>query len=395
MRVLWLVRSNLTQHPGGDTTQILQTAQALRALGVQIDLCSDEQPRMTGYDLVQLFHLDRLWETEPYCRQIRAQGRPSVLSTIYWPPDEFDRHARAGFQGWLSRAAGSRAYESLRLVQRWGMQWVRRPSLSAVSRRMLSFRWAATFVLESVQVLLPNSRAEQEQIERRFGVRRPVVVVPNAADGGKFGPPAGAGGSDAAGLGGTKSAVALAGVLCVGRVEPRKNQLALIEALGGTGIPLIIVGQAGRYSAAYDRACRRAAGPNVRFLGQQPPEVLRAQYRAARVHACVSWYETPGLASLEAAVSGCGLVLTPGGCTREYFGDAAHYCAPDDVSSIRAAIQRALATEVDPLLAQRVAREYTWDAAAEKTLKGYRLALGGPSASGATPVTQSLNPFIP
>jgi hypothetical protein len=36
MRVLWLVRKNLTTHRGGDTTQILQTANALRRRGVDV-----------------------------------------------------------------------------------------------------------------------------------------------------------------------------------------------------------------------------------------------------------------------------------------------------------------------------------------------------------------------
>ena len=110
-------------------------------------------------------------------------------------------------------------------------------------------------------------------------------------------------------------------------------------------------------------------------MGQRSPTKLRELYRAARVHACVSWYETPGLASLEAALCGCNLVVTPGGCTHEYFGDAAHYCEPYDPRSIRAAVEAALSTEPNPELAARVTREFNWDAAARSTLRGYELAL--------------------
>jgi glycosyltransferase involved in cell wall biosynthesis len=223
-------------------------------------------------------------------------------------------------------------------------------------------------VLETVRVLLPNSRAELAQIERTFGVTRPAVIVPNAADARVFGPTADAG---ARGTDADRS-----GVLCVGRLEPRKNQLALLAALRGTGIPVTLVGQAGRFNAGYARQCRAAADRPVRFVARQPPEALRAWYRAARVHACVSWYETPGLASLEAGLGGCALVVTPGGCTREYFGDQAHYCRPDDVSSIHAAVEAALAAGPPAGLAEHIARTFTWDAAAERTLAGYRLALG-------------------
>ena len=362
MRVLWLIRENLTDHPGGDTTQIHQTAEALRALGVQVALCSDPRPTMAGYDVVHLWHLDRLWENEAYCRQIRAQDRPAVLSTIYWPADEFDRHGRMGCQGWLARRLGSSIYQNLRLTQRWALHWAHRPSLSGLRAPFRGFHRAIRFVLESVSVLLPNSRAEQQQIEQHFGIRRPAVIVPNAADTKLFSPTE------------NKPNRPRKGALCVGRLEPRKNQLALIKALRETEIPLTLVGQAGRYSGAYYRLCQQAAGSNVEIVEQQPPDVLCRLYRQAQVHACVSWYETPGLASLEAALCGCAIVVTPGGCTREYFGEDAYYCQPDDPGSIRLAVEAALERGPMSQLTQRVAREFTWEMAAEKTLEGYRLA---------------------
>jgi glycosyltransferase involved in cell wall biosynthesis len=71
------------------------------------------------------------------------------------------------------------------------------------------------------------------------------------------------------------------------------------------------------------------------------------------------------------------VVVTPGGCTREYFGDEAEYAEAGDAASIRAAVERALAASPRPALAERVARDYTWDAAAAATLRGYEIALGG------------------
>jgi glycosyltransferase involved in cell wall biosynthesis len=362
MRVLWLVRKNLTEHPGGDTTQILQTAAALRRRGIEVSLASELGADLGWFDLVHLFHLDRLWENVAHGRRVRAAGLPLALSTIYWPSDEFDRGGRAGFQGWLARSFGSAAYQNLRLFQRCLMHGREQRMLPSLSPRRFSFHRNAVELLESVSVLLPNSRAEQEQIETRFGVRRPTVVVPNAADRSTFGPP-------------PEPGPARAGVLCVGRIEPRKNQLSLIAALRGTGIPLTLVGQSGRFSSAYFRRCQRAADATVRCVGPQPPAELRGLYHAARVHACVSWYETPGLASLEAALCGCALVVTPGGCTREYFGDEAVYAEPDKPAIIRAAVEQALARGPSTGLAQRVAQHYTWETAAQKTAEGYELAL--------------------
>ncbi|MFH1747984.1 MAG: glycosyltransferase family 4 protein, partial [Planctomycetota bacterium] len=362
MRALWLVRDNLLQHPGGDTTQICQTAAALRASGVQVDMSSEPRPRMDNYDVVHLFHLDRVWENEAHCRHLRTARRPAVLSTIYWPADEFDRGGRAGMQGLLARMFGSSTYQNLRFMQRALLHALRNPSLHNLRPRW-RFNRAARNILESVKVILPNSRAEQEQIEKRFNIARPTVVVPNAANTQIFNlPPA-------------SRSTERAGVLCVGRLEPRKNQLALIEALRDSEIQLTIVGHAGRYSSVYQQRCHQAAGSNVEFVDQQPPEKLNQLYQTAKVHACVSWYETPGLASLEAALCGCTLVVTPGGSTREYFGEQAHYCQPNDRQSILSAVQAALSAPPASDLANRVAQEYTWSAAAAKTLVGYEQAL--------------------
>jgi glycosyltransferase involved in cell wall biosynthesis len=364
MRVLWLVRRNLSQHPGGDTTQIMHTAAALRALGIKIELSHDSRCDLAGYDLVHLFHLDRLWENLEHCRRARSAGRPIALSTIYWPPEEFHLAGRPGVAGLLVRCLGGPAYQNLRLVVRHILNACERGRLPRLDPRDLSFRRCVRELLDTASVLLPNSRTEQQAIEARFGVARPAVVVPNAADSAIFGPPAG-------------ESPTRAGVLCVGRIEPRKNQLALIQSLSGRGIPLTLVGQPGRYSRGYYRRCRRAADANVRFVGHQPPAKLCQLYRAARVHACVSWYETPGLASLEAALCGCAVVVSPGGCTREYFGDQAVYAQPGDPDSIRAAVEQALQCGPAPGLADRVAHEYTWEAAAQKTAEAYRLALRG------------------
>jgi glycosyltransferase involved in cell wall biosynthesis len=328
-----------------------------------MDLRSKLPSVLNDYDVVHLFHLDRLWEHLTAWRRLHTARVPVVLSTIYWPTDEFDREGRAGLQGLLARRCGSQAYQTMRLVQRCVLHSLQNRTLRAWNRRLLSFSDAARYLLESVNVILPNSSAELREIEQRFGVWRPAVVVPNAADVDTFAPSADAPPRERN------------GVLCVGRIEPRKNQLALIEALRGTDIPLTLVGQPGRFSAGYARRCHHAAGKRVRFVSQRSARELRALYHAARVHACVSWYETPGLASLEAALSGCNLVVTPGGCTREYFGNQVFYARPDDPDSIWAAVEAALDAEPDPDLARRVARKFNWNAAAQNTLRGYRLAL--------------------
>ncbi len=364
MRVLWVVRDDLDRHPGGDTTQIRRTAAALGGLGVRVEFASDAAALSREFDLAHLFHVDRTWENLPVCRRIRAIGLPAVLSTIHWPADEFDRGGRVGVQGMLARALGGHRYQTLRGVQQFALRALNTRSLRGWDPLIANFFAAVRFILETARVILPNSAAERDVLIRRFGIARPAVIVPNAVDAvfaGAAQPPE----------------QSRHGVLCVGRIEPRKNQLALIEAMRGMEEPLTLVGRAGRFYGDYAKRCRRAAGARVSMLDWQPLDRLAAFYAAARVHACVSWYETPGLASLEAALCGCRLVVTPGGCTREYFGDDAHYASPDDPASIRAAVESALRAPPSSRLSQRVRSEYNWPAAARATLSGYERALRG------------------
>jgi glycosyltransferase involved in cell wall biosynthesis len=369
MRVLWLVRRGLTASPGGDTTQIVQTAAALSRRGVHVEISDAVRPDLRGFDLAHLFHLDRLWENDLHARRLRAARLPYVLSTIWWPAAEFDAAARAGLQGVLARTFGSAMYANLRIWQRAAAHVLATGAASALHPRLLRFRTAVRHLLDGAAAILPNSRAEQDEIRRAFGLDRPCVVVPNAADASIFRLPAPEKGPRS-------------GVLCVGRIEPRKNQLALIRALRDTDIDLTIVGPEGRYNRAYARACRAAAGPRTRFMPAQPPEVLRELYQQSIAHACVSWYETPGLASLEAALCGCALVVTPGGCTREYFGNGAEYADPADERSIRTAVQAAMLRPLDRSYVDRLATAYSWDAAATATLEGYELALGAAASRG-------------
>jgi hypothetical protein len=121
---------------------------------------------------------------------------------------------------------------------------------------------------------------------------------------------------------------------------------------------------------------------------------LASAYAAAKVHALVSWYETTGLASLEAALAGCRIVSTNRGAPPEYLGEHAWYCNPADVSSIRAALEGALAASAPHPLSERILSEYSPDRSARALRQGYERALSmgkpqQPSASSLARLAES------
>jgi glycosyltransferase involved in cell wall biosynthesis len=99
--------------------------------------------------------------------------------------------------------------------------------------------------------------------------------------------------------------------------------------------------------------------------------LLASAYAAARVFALPSWFETPGLAALEAALAGTAIVITPFGSTREYFGHRVRYARPGRIGEISTAVLRTWSQGPDPGLADFIASNYLWPEVARKTAEVY------------------------
>jgi glycosyltransferase involved in cell wall biosynthesis len=171
------------------------------------------------------------------------------------------------------------------------------------------------------------------------------------------------------------------GVVMAARIEPLKNQLRLIQACAAISVPLTLVGTVHPHHRGYGAACRRVAGPKVRFVEHVSQEELASVFHQAAVHALPSWFETTGLSSLEAGLSGCALVVSERGYAAEYFKGDAEYCDPGSVASIRHAIEAAFRRGPSTSLRHRIETAYSWDRAAEATLSAYDecLVYGRPS----------------
>ncbi len=122
----------------------------------------------------------------------------------------------------------------------------------------------------------------------------------------------------------------------------------------------------------YGESCR-AELQDARWIPRLDHDdpTLASAYSAARVFALPSWFETPGLAALEAALAGTPVVVTPWGCTREYFGEHARYARPDRPRELDRAIRDAWDEGPNPGLAECVETRYLWAAVARSTAELY------------------------
>jgi glycosyltransferase involved in cell wall biosynthesis len=167
-------------------------------------------------------------------------------------------------------------------------------------------------------------------------------------------------------------------VLCVGRFEhPRKNQLALIQALKDTGLTLVFIGGPEPDHEWFYERCKAEAGPNVHFISPLPHNspLLVSAYHACKVIVQPALLESPGLTALEGALGGGNVASTANGSTREYFAEYAWYFDPSDTGSIRESVLTAYEAPRSGKMRDRVLERYTWDVIARQQLAAYEQVL--------------------
>lgn len=136
-------------------------------------------------------------------------------------------------------------------------------------------------------------------------------------------------------------------VLCVGRIEYRKNQALLAMAMRDLNIPLVLIGDVG--DPGYLDHVRLLGGPNLYHYARiEDRALLASAYVGASVFVLPSWCEGAPLAALEAGLTGVPLVLSDRSSEREYFGAHAIYISPAEPESMRLAILRVMDTQESP-----------------------------------------------
>jgi glycosyltransferase involved in cell wall biosynthesis len=361
MRVLLQNRKDAFDVWGGDTTQMIETANALHALGVETEVSLDQSPSTSGFDLVHVFNIQRADYSLPQVLNAKRRGIPVALSTIFWDArpvlssNEYYKYLPNPSVRYLSRVSDT--------LVRWYMNTRTSP------RRWLINKNARRMLMEA-DVLFPNSFAEIEHLAltyRLSEVRAKSLVVPNAVRVNEeiIESP-------------ELSQIGLPDeyVLEAAAFYPVKGQLALIEALmEDREIPLVLVG--GGVEGIYGEKCRRLAKEraNTLVLGHVPHEKLGWFYSKAKVHALPSLRESPGLSTLEAAVHSANCVVSIHGPIGEYFGDDVWVCDPENPASIRKAVLDAWSAPHTDHLKQQIQKYFTWEEAARITLQGYERVL--------------------
>ncbi len=351
MRVIFPVRHNFHEVKGGAYIQIIKSVEYLVKNGVDASITSDI--RKVHIDNNTIIHFsDLTWVYDLYLdlRYVRSnypQAR-CVLYTIYWPLEEFVQEGSPTPLRLVYRLFGYDGLERLKSVVKFITKKNARYLIG-----LMGYTRLQSYIVKNVELLLPNAYEEGRKLVQKFNVDRDKIkVVYNGVDLNVF-----------------KSSKPMRRVqnriVCAGRIDARKNQLNLLKADIDENVEIIFVGSPGPNSKSYAEQVKsigRRRG-NVQFINHMDQEELFNLFRSSLVHVLVSWVETPGLVNLEAAYCGCRIVATDVGSVREYLGDNAYYCRPDDLESIRGAVECALNSNENASngLKESIEVQYNWN----------------------------------
>jgi glycogen(starch) synthase len=251
---------------------------------------------------------------------------------LEWMPDPWEDLARAG--EWLlslERMTGADVVHLNHLVHA-DLPW-RSPAMTVGHSCVLSW-WAAvvgrsaadgpgaewalyrsqvTKSLQAASCVVAPTESALSELQRLYGPFRGSSVVFNARSRRQF-------------TAGHKERM----VLSAGRLWDRaKNIEALASVASRIPAPVFVAGQAQSPDG------NTATFSGVTLLGPLDSATLASWYSRAAIYALPARYEPFGLSALEAAMSGCALVLGDIASLREVWGPAARYVHPDDHDRLR------------------------------------------------------------
>lgn len=354
---------------GGVWTYAKDLAGALRDHGVTFELATmgeplsfDQREELASLDNVRLhescFQLE--WMEEPWEGVDRA-GEWLRLIETKTSPDLIHlngySHAAMKFEAPVVVAAHS-------CVSTW---WTAVKG-EAPPEEWSYYRRRVSKGLKSTDLIVAPTQALLTAMERHYELPPSRLVIYNGADPLRF-----------------YSAPKKSFVFSAGRLwDEAKNMRRLLEAARDIRWPLHLAGNGCQDLDSMDR---------VKPLGRLSSRRMKEVLSEASIYVHPALYEPFGLAPLEAALSGCALVLSDIPTLREVWGDAAVWCDPFSERSIADAVNELIASpplrEEYAKRARERALDYSLERFGRAYLELYQSLLEGEGASHARKTNRS------
>ena len=297
-----------TDTVGGVWGYAVQLARSLTPAGVAVTLAAigrtspDQRAEAAGLPLLEAdYKLE--WQPDPWA-DVAASGDWLLGLERRLRPDVV--HLNGYAHGRLPFAAPT-VVVGHSCVASWWQAVHGRPAPAEWDR----YRAEVAAGLHAATAVVAPTHAMLAELDRLYGPARDASVIYNGRDAADFVP-----------------AAKQPFVLSAGRLwDEAKNLPTLQRAAARLPWPVRVAGDGG-------------TGDGVELLGRLDAAAMAGQFAAAAIYCLPARYEPFGLSILEAALSGCALVLGDILTLRELWDGAAVFVDPGDADGLRAALQR-------------------------------------------------------
>jgi glycosyltransferase involved in cell wall biosynthesis len=348
---------------GGVWTYAVDLARGLSTRGVEIALAtmgasvSDAQRNQLSFlDNVTLFESNYKleWMNDPW-QDVRRSGDWLLEIEQKFQPDivHLNGYAHGGFPFKAPKLVAGHS-----CVLSWWEACRGEPAPAQWNR----YREQVRSGLSAADLVVTPTHAMLAHLEKHYGSLNNVQVIPNGRQAERY----------------NAATEKEPFVLAAGRLwDDAKNLATLDAAAASLGCPVYVAGDQRHPDGG------TASSTAIRLLGKLDEPTLAEWYSRAAVYALPARYEPFGLSILEAALSGCALVLGDIPSLRENWEHAAAFVPPNEAGQLRHTIQRLMD---DPVrrreLAQRSihrAMRFTLAACANAYFAAYQDLLGAAS----------------
>lgn len=319
-RVVFALRSDALIKPGGDSTKVRRYQEALAKHGWDSTVVVDPAELETvSADIVHLMNLDLPLENLRYAGIAARRSKPIALSTI--------RHPFEGVQAMYENGEDSfYAY-----TRKLGVSADRAVSLREAIKLARSGRIRSSFgvgsfrsnqqrLVDRMTALLPMASGEAAAIDDLFEPSGDTTIIRN-------------------GFSFTTGEIIhqepVYDIVSVGRIEPRKNSLALATAAVELGATVLFIGAVNERHRKYASKFRQLVHthPGLSHLGPIEHDRLPALLRSARTYVNPAWFEVVSQADVEAASVGLPIVTTKNGYIQDALGESTPTLDPLELAS--------------------------------------------------------------
>lgn len=361
MKIAYCIRKNWKIAHGGDVVQMLNTkAELERAYDLNIKIL-DNAAELKSFkpDIVHIFNMQTLEESNEYLQEAKEINAKTVLSTIYWDMSHARFIVNFAKLGLFSRGEYyKKIYNFYNNTESLVASIFGKPT-SATNNYKNNVRK----FLKDFDWFLPNSQEEMQIINKIFNTDyMNYSVIPNSVDFEKFP---------------YSSNSERKGFITAARVEPIKNQLQIVDICKENKFDLTLVGGVTPNNHNYLECVKKQANgqSNISLITENIDQSkLGSLFKRHKVHVLASFRESPGLSSLEALGSGMNIVV----CESDYcptqtyfdslFDQHVFVCDPYSKKSIQRAMEKAHMANV-PI--KNLIENFNWANTARKTYESY------------------------